>query len=78
MDEIKIKPGMNIPIRYIMDRETHHYRHPDSQMRSFIAVSGTRPGQFYLEPTELNLSREPGHASPAASSKVEGGVVRAL
>lgn len=42
MDEIKNKPGMNIPIRYIMDRETHQpIVIPDSQMRSFIAVSGT-------------------------------------
>ena len=40
MDEIKNKPGMNIPIRYIMDRETRQpIVIPDSQMRSFIAVS---------------------------------------
>ena len=42
MDEIKNEPGMNIPIRYIMDRETRQpIVIPDSQMRSFIAVSGT-------------------------------------
>lgn len=37
MDEIKNEPGMNIPIRYIMDRETRQpIVIPDSQMRSFI------------------------------------------
>ena len=42
MDKIKNQPGMNIPIRYIMDRETRQpIVIPDSQMRSFIAVSGT-------------------------------------
>ena len=58
MDEIKNKPGMNIPIRYIMDRETRQpIVIPDSQMRSFIAVSGTYDqAVLYLEPTELNLS----------------------
>ena len=35
MDEIKNEPGMNIPIRYIMDRETRQpIVIPDSQMRS--------------------------------------------
>ena len=59
MDEIKNKPGMNIPIRYIMDRETRQpIVIPDSQMRSFIAVSGTYDqAVLYLEPTELNLSQ---------------------
>ena len=48
MDEIKNEPGMNIPIRYIMDRET----------RQPIAVSGTYDqAVLYLEPTELNLSQ---------------------
>ena len=38
MDEIKNEPGMNIPIRYIMDRETRQpIVIPDSQMRSFLA-----------------------------------------
>ena len=59
MDEIKNEPGMNIPIRYIMDRETRQpIVIPDSQMRSFIAVSGTYDqAVLYLEPTELNLSQ---------------------
>ena len=59
MDEIKNQPGMNIPIRYIMDRETRQpIVIPDSQMRSFIAVSGTYDqAVLYLEPTELNLSQ---------------------
>ena len=42
MDEIKNTPGMNLTIRYIMDRETRQpIVIPDSQMRSCIAVSGT-------------------------------------
>ena len=59
MDEIKNEPGMNIPIRYIMDRETRQpIVIPDSQMRSFIAVAGTYDqAVLYLEPTELNLSQ---------------------
>lgn len=59
MDEIKNRPGMNIPVRYIMDRETRRpIVIPDSQMRSFIAVSGTYDqAVLYLEPTELNLSQ---------------------
>ena len=59
MDEIKNEPGMNIPIRYIMDRENRQpIVIPDSQMRSFIAVSGTYDqAVLYLEPTELNLSQ---------------------
>lgn len=71
MDEIKNEPGMNIPIRYIMDRETRQpIVIPDSQMRSFIAVSGTYDqAVLYLEPTELTSPKEPGYASPAASSK---------
>ena len=42
--------------RYIMDRETRQpIVIPDSQMRSFIAVSGTYDqAVLYLEPTELN------------------------
>ena len=50
---------MNIPIRYIMDRETRQpIVIPDSQMRSFIAVSGTYDqAVLELEPTELNLSQ---------------------
>ncbi len=76
MDEIKNKSGMNIPIRYIMDRETRQpIVIPDSQMRSFIAVSGTYDqAVLYLEPTELNLSQGTGYVSPAASSKEWKGV----
>ena len=58
MDEIKNEPGMNIPIRYIMDRETRQpIVIPDSQMRSFIAVSGTYDqAVLYLEPTAITPS----------------------
>ena len=56
MDEIKNKPGMNIPIRYIMDRETHQpIVIPDSQMRSFIAVAGSYDEQLlFLGTDEVN------------------------
>lgn len=57
IDEIKTKPGMNIPIRYIMNRETHQpIIIPDVQMRSFILVAGTyNEALVYLEPEELKL-----------------------
>lgn len=59
IDEIKEKPGVNIPIRYIMEREYHQpIVIPDSQMRSFIAVSGTHDQAIvYLEPAEFNISK---------------------
>lgn len=47
MDEIKNEPGMNIPIRYIMDRETRQpHRHPgltDAQLHR--RVGHLRPGR---------------------------------
>lgn len=57
VDEMKNKPGMNLPIRYIMNRETHQpIIIPDEQMRSFILVAGTYDEAIiYIEPEELNL-----------------------
>ena len=48
---------MNIPMRYIMDREQHlPIVIPDSQMRSFILVAGTYEESIvYVEPAELQL-----------------------
>ena len=57
--EIKEMPGLNIPVRYIMDRETRRpVIVPDGQMRSFIAVAGSYDeAVVYLEPTEVNLAQ---------------------
>ena len=59
IDTLKDKAGMNIPIRYIMNRE-HHLPVivPDDQMRSFILVAGTyEESVIYVEPAELQLVR---------------------
>lgn len=59
IDEIKNTPGMTIPIRYIMNRESHQpIVIPDSQMRSFMAVSASYEESIvYFEPTELNIPK---------------------
>lgn len=59
MDEIKNNPVLNLPIRYIMNRETHlPIVIPDAQMRSFILVAGTYDeAVIYVEPEELNLAK---------------------
>ena len=51
------RSGMNIPMRYIMDREQRlPIVIPDSQMRSFILVAGTYEESIvYVEPAELQL-----------------------
>jgi len=57
IDALKDKAGMNIPIRYIMNRE-HNLPIviPEAQMRSFILVSGTYDeAVLYVEPAELQL-----------------------
>lgn len=57
IDEIKNNPVLNIPVRYIMNRETHQpVIIPDAQMRSFILVAGTYDeAVIYVEPEELKL-----------------------
>lgn len=57
IDALKDKPGMNIPMRYIMDREHHRpIVIPDVQMRSFILVAGNHDeAVIYVEPAELQL-----------------------
>lgn len=57
IDELKNTPGMNIPIRYLMNRETRQpIVIPDAQMRSFILVAGTYDEAIvYIEPEELKL-----------------------
>lgn len=57
IDEIKNNPVLNIPVHYIMNRETHQpVIIPDAQMRSFILVAGTYDeAVIYVEPEELKL-----------------------
>mgnify|MGYP000631923577 CR=1 FL=1 len=57
IDALKDKAGVNIPIRYIMDRESHRpIIIPDVQMRSFILVAGSyEEAVLYVEPAELQL-----------------------
>ena len=59
IDWIKESAGINIPIRYIMNRE---YRQPviipDVQMRNFMAVSGNYDqAVLYFEPSGLTLPK---------------------
>ena len=57
IDEIKNNPALNIPVLYIMNRETRQpVIIPDAQMRSFILVAGTYDeAVIYVEPEELKL-----------------------
>ena len=57
IDEIKNNYALNIPVRYIMNRETRQpVIIPDAQMRSFILVAGTYDvAVIYVEPEELKL-----------------------
>ena len=57
IDEIKNNPALNIPVRYIMNRETRQpVIIPDAQMRSIILVAGTYDeAVIYVEPEELKL-----------------------
>lgn len=57
IDALKDKAGMNIPIRYIMDREHRSpIIIPDVQMSSFILVAGNyEETVLYVESAELHL-----------------------
>ena len=59
IDAIKETRGILLPIRYIMDRECHSpIVVPDSQMRSFMAVSGNYDqAVLYFEPSELSIRK---------------------
>ena len=49
IDRIKQSVGLSLAVRYIIDRETNRpLIVPDSQMRSFIAVSGNYEEQIVL------------------------------
>ncbi|WP_455585465.1 UpxY family transcription antiterminator [Bacteroides sp.] len=59
IDEIKMTMGIQLPIRYIMDRETcQPITIPEVQMRSFIAVAGSHDQQVvYLDPTTISFKK---------------------
>ena len=59
IDHIKRSVGSSLSVRYIMDRETQRpLTVPDSQMRSFIAVSGNNEEQIvYLDPAVTALQK---------------------
>ena len=59
IDAMKELHGTTLPIRYIMNRECHRpIIIPDSQMRSFIAISGHYDqALLYLDPSEPALRK---------------------
>ncbi|MDR0962943.1 MAG: UpxY family transcription antiterminator [Mediterranea sp.] len=59
IDTIKQERGMTLPIRYIMDKETHlPIVIPERQMQNFIAVAGNIEQQaIYLDVSEVNLRK---------------------
>ena len=59
IDEMKTTAGTQLPIRYIMDRETNQpITIPETQMRSFIAVAGSHDQQVvYLDPTTITFKK---------------------
>lgn len=56
---IKTETEGRLPVRYILDRETHQpLIIPSKQMQDFIAVAGTLDEQLiYLDPTETSLKK---------------------
>ena len=59
IDEMKTTAGTQLPIRYIMDRETNQpITIPETQMRSFIAVARSHDQQVvYLDPTTITFKK---------------------
>lgn len=55
----EFKRTTQLPVRYIMNRESHKpIVIPESQMRNFIAVSGTNAEQLvYISPCELKAKK---------------------
>lgn len=73
IDRIKQSVGLSLAVRYIIDRETNRpLIVPDSQMRSFIAVSGNYEEQIvYLDPAVTALQK-------GDRVRITGGVLREL
>ena len=71
IDRIKQSVGLSLAVRYIIDRETNRpLIVPDSQMRSFIAVSGNYEEQIvYLDPAVTALQK-------GDRVRITGGVLR--
>jgi transcription antitermination factor NusG len=59
LDALKKEKEYALPMRYIMNRETHQpVVIPDRQMQSFIAVAGNTEQQaIYLDVSEVNLRK---------------------
>jgi transcription antitermination factor NusG len=59
LDVLKKEKEYALPMRYIMNRETHRpIVIPDRQMQSFIAVAGNTEQQaIYLDVSEVNLRK---------------------
>ena len=57
IDALKERLGINLPIRFIMDRKHHSpIIIPDTQMRNFILVAGTyEEAILYIDTVELQL-----------------------
>lgn len=79
IDRIKQTVGLALSVRYIIDRETRSpLVIPESQMRSFIAVSGTYEEQVvYLDPVLTALQKgDPVRIIGGIFGGVEGTVIR--
>lgn len=79
IDRIKQSVGFSLSVRYIVDRETNRpLVVPDSQMRSFIAVSGNYEEQIvYLDPALTSLRRgDPVRITGGVFEGVEGVIIR--
>lgn len=79
IDRIKQSVGLSLSVRYIVDRETNRpLVVPDSQMRSFIAVSGNYEEQIvYLDPVLTALRKgDPVRITGGVFEGVEGIIIR--
>lgn len=79
IDRIKQSVGFSLSVRYIVDRETNRpLVVPDSQMRSFIAVSGNYEEQIvYLDPVLTALRKgDPVRITGGVFEGVEGIIIR--
>lgn len=79
IDSIKQSAGFSLSVRYIVDRETNRpLVVPESQMRSFIAVSGNYEEQIvYLDPALTSLRKgDPVRITGGVFEGVEGVIIR--
>ncbi|WP_455583981.1 UpxY family transcription antiterminator [Bacteroides sp.] len=79
IDRLKQSVGLSLSVRYIIDRETQRpLIVPESQMRSFIAVSGNYEEQIvYLDPAITALQKgDRVHITGGIFEGVEGIIIR--